>query len=779
MSPTPNTLQGLVQGITTQVHGGTKYALFQRMYRNDREAFVHDILPGLAKSFADYQFEILSYFDMGKNRVAVRGPHGLGKTLLAAVLVHHALLTTEEDAKIITTASAWRQLEKYLWPEIKKVGKWIYWPNVGRDPYIANIEMYTQSIRLQGGLVEAFPVACEDSDTIEGAHASRLFYIFDEAKSIPRTTWDAAEGAFANAGLEINYVKNRNELILEGVETGVLTIDNIASLGGYGQYNKEEIALPEKLWDIESTEEDLDGDWVGDLLNRGYGKGEIGKAILAQALLGKEEVGKDVKEGNVRFDNVVGEKYRHMLGKKYVGDKEGEDGVELELYNKGKVGRPSKVELGLRKSMGIGERGEDKKADEYVRQELEELRRAYRAKHAGIEDGSYSDDIEDGFSKSGDVYKEEFIYGDDYTQQPAPNPSPHPTHPGNPASACNNSRHRPPANASPSILPGDNTQQEYPSPNPHLVPGDNTQRNIPHNIPNRDTQVYEAMAFAISTPGDPSGQFYDIHMGKPGYEDWVVRHVTLDEAIRAGRINRVWADQRRKQWGYTSSKYQNRVLGEFAENSDEGIIALAWVLEAMERWKAWNAQGRPQQPGKRTIGVDVARGGDDKTVLVFREAWVVSTIVAYSKRSTTSTAGEIQRRASGRSIHIETDGGLGAAVFDILRSEDVPNLKPITVSGATLMRDRSKELSFFNVRSAMWWNMRELLDPQYNVGLCLPPIEGLKQDLVTPGWDIDKGAIVKVWSKERIVERLGRSPDYGTACCLAFWNAASGGGVVV
>ena len=42
-------------------------------------------------------------------------------------------------------------------------------------------------------------------------------------------------------------------------------------------------------------------------------------------------------------------------------------------------------------------------------------------------------------------------------------------------------------------------------------------------------------ALAISTPGEPNGRFYDIHARKPGYEDWWVRHVTLAEAIAAGR----------------------------------------------------------------------------------------------------------------------------------------------------------------------------------------------------------------------------------------------------
>ena len=80
-----------------------------------------------------------------------------------------------------------------------------------------------------------------------------------------------------------------------------------------------------------------------------------------------------------------------------------------------------------------------------------------------------------------------------------------------------------------------------------------------------DMEGNDVRAFAISTPGDPSGRFYDIHMGKPGYDDWLAIHISLDDAIKAGRVSAKWAARRLKQWGEESSMYQNRVLGMFAD----------------------------------------------------------------------------------------------------------------------------------------------------------------------------------------------------------------------
>lgn len=131
----------------------------------------------------------------------MRGPHGLGKTALASWLTHWYALTRDGlDWKVITTASVWRQLTKYLWPEIHKWSRLIKWSVVGRPPYNLKYELQTLQLKLTTGA--AFAVASDDHTAIEGAHADYLMYIFDESKSVIDATFDAAEGAFSGAGEE-------------------------------------------------------------------------------------------------------------------------------------------------------------------------------------------------------------------------------------------------------------------------------------------------------------------------------------------------------------------------------------------------------------------------------------------------------------------------------------------------------------------------------------------------------------------------------------------------
>ena len=654
MDATPNSLQELVKSINLQLSSSNTYRRFQRMYANDRIAFAYDILPGLARTLAPYQEEILGLFDGGKSRVAVRGPHGLGKTTLASILVHHSVMTAEDDAKTITTASAWRQLEKYLWPEVRKTYKHIYWAEVGREPYTKD-EFLSMSIRLNGGTVEAFAVACEDSDTIEGAHATNLTYIFDEAKSIPRNTWNAAEGAFSNANIPSSSMKELEEEI--GVESPY--IKNAVEESRSVETNIGEVESVPSRSRLNNTD-----------INRGIAAVDVNRVI--------EERGNN-KEG------IDGEGRIEALGNAFSdanrGNKEGIEG-ESDANSINRVFNPSSMpSLSIQSTQGA----------------------PGKTSNPGII-----------------VAKPESLW---------------------------------------------------------IRETESTYSGRPNNI---YSNISSAIAFAISTPGEPAGQFYDIHMHKPGYEDWFVRHVTIEEAIRANRISSAWVEQRQRQWGVDSSIFQNRVLGEFADTSDDGIIPLSWIRAAVERWKDWKKAGGKIPTGKAVLGCDVARGGEDKTVIACRYALVLSNLHTYSKLPATATAGHILNLAAEGSkyIHIEMDGGIGATIYDILKEQNVPNLRPITVAAGTAFRDRSKELTFLNVRAAMWWNMRELLDPAYGSEVCLPPVDALILDLSTPRWQPSKTGRIVLEGKDSIRARLGRSTDYGDACCLSFWNASAGGGIV-
>jgi hypothetical protein len=292
----------------------------------------------------------------------------------------------------------------------------------------------------------------------------------------------------------------------------------------------------------------------------------------------------------------------------------------------------------------------------------------------------------------------------------------------------------------------------------------------PHGLP-------EALALAQSTPGEPAGRFYEIHKRTPGLEDWWVRHVTLDEAVAANRVSGDWAAQRGRQWGTSSALYQNRVLGEFASSDEDGVIPLAWVDQAVERWRTWDTAGRPDPGSPRVVGVDVARSGADRTVLALRHAWTVAELRRYHLEDTMATTGRVRgildawgARPGHRDARASVDViGIGAGVVDRLRELRLP-VEAFNASEGTKRKDSSGELGFTNVRSAAWWAMRELLDPASGEPVALPPDDLLIGDLTAPHWRVLSGGRIQVESKDDIRKRLGRSTDSGDAVVQAYWS---------
>lgn len=448
-------------------------------YFRDPVGFSRDCFTwGPGESLTDYQTEILQSLN-DHRRVAVRGPHGLGKTTTKAIALLWFALTRDAlrlDWKTITTAGAWRQLEKFLWPEIHKWARRLRWDVIDRDPFDTINELQTLNLKLEYGAASA--VATSNKELIEGAHADQLLYLFDESKAIANDIFDAAEGAFST------------------------------------------------------------------------------------------------------------------------------DGV-------GKV---------------------------------------------------------------------------------------------------------------------------------------------------------EAYALAQSTPGEPQGRFYDIHKIKPGLEEWKTRHVTWREAVAAGRMSRTWFDNRRRQWGEESALFANRALGEFHSSDVDSVIPLSWVEAAVERWHAWNDAGAVGRPGRKVNGVDVARGGADKTVIAERQGDVVMRLHEFAIKDTVLVADKTILLAPNQTdLHVVDVIGVGAGVVDTLRRRKVPVIA-FNASRANRMRDRSGEFKFANNRSYMWWALREALDPAFDPTLALPPHEGLAADLTAPKYQISEtGSKIKVESKDDVRERLGRSTDFADA----------------
>lgn len=293
----------------------------------------------------------------------------------------------------------------------------------------------------------------------------------------------------------------------------------------------------------------------------------------------------------------------------------------------------------------------------------------------------------------------------------------------------------------------------------------------------------EAFALAISTPGECSGRFFDIHTRKPGLEDWWTRHVTLEECIAAGRVSAKWAEQRKRQWGEQSAVYQNRVLGEFCATDEDSIIPLAWLELANDRWHEWNEE-KTWLPFTG-VGVDVSRSQrGDKTCLALRHERVLTEIRRTTETDvmqvTGNVAGILRERVGKAVVDVI---GIGAGVVDRLREQKF-SVDAFNAGQGTSATDRSGELMFLNLRAAAWWNLRELLNPANNEMIAIPGprrsgevnndddelYNDLIGDLTAPKWKVTSNGRIQVESKDELRRRIGRSTDVGDSVVMVFFE---------
>lgn len=216
--------------------------------------------------------------------------------------------------------------------------------------------------------------------------------------------------------------------------------------------------------------------------------------------------------------------------------------------------------------------------------------------------------------------------------------------------------------------------------------------------------------------------------------------------------------------------------GDFAAGIEDDawqIIPTEWVQLAMQR----RPRSGPYQPRpverQTAIGVDVARGGDDDTVVALLHGYVFAPLICVPGKRTLSggdVAGLVfASRADNSRVGVDVIG-VGSSATDVIREAIGEQALAVNFGAKDEGRDRSGALRYSNVRAACYWMFREALDPERGAGLVLPDDDELLADLTSARWRPVGGAI-QVEDKDEIKARLGRSPDRADAVVIA-WYAA-------
>lgn len=199
-------------------------------------------------------------------------------------------------------------------------------------------------------------------------------------------------------------------------------------------------------------------------------------------------------------------------------------------------------------------------------------------------------------------------------------------------------------------------------------------------------------------------------------------------------------------------------------DSEWQVIPTEWVKRAQARWEEPR-----RKPPMTSMGVDVARGGRDNTIIYRRHEgmWIDKAVVhpgALTPDGPRTAGLIIAEHRDHAPIHIDVVG-VGSSPYDFLKDS---GYQVMGVNGGVATNERVKGgvLGFANMKSLLWWRLREALDPANNTGIALPPDEELLRDLTAPLWKV-RNKVVQVETREEIIKRIGRSPDWGSALVLA------------
>jgi hypothetical protein len=220
--------------------------------------------------------------------------------------------------------------------------------------------------------------------------------------------------------------------------------------------------------------------------------------------------------------------------------------------------------------------------------------------------------------------------------------------------------------------------------------------------------------------------------------------------------------------------------GDFGAGVQDGLnqtIPTDWVKEAQHRWKAQRPIGIPMC----AMGVDVAQGGTDKTVIATRyDDWfdVLQAIPGIETPGGADVAGKvIAKRHDGAKVIVDLGGGWGGDALAHLVKNGVDAIGYMGVKDS-VRRTRDNQLKFANVRTEAYWRFREALDPSQVGGasMALPDNDKeLLADLTAPTFETRSGKggmVIHLEPKDKLVKRLGRSPDKGDAVVMCWWAGA-------
>jgi hypothetical protein len=240
---------------------------------------------------------------------------------------------------------------------------------------------------------------------------------------------------------------------------------------------------------------------------------------------------------------------------------------------------------------------------------------------------------------------------------------------------------------------------------------------------------------------------------------------------------------------YLPEDYLNTLRGEKNLVRRQRLWEGSWDYdEDMDSLVSYNAltdafSNTITKDGQRYITVDVARMGNDSTVVTMWEGLELKKIDRFSKQAINVTVQKIKDLAAESktpysNIIIDEDG-IGGGVVDnlfgvrgfVANSTALPTATEIRGKQARLVNDYVPKINFRNLKAQCAFKLAELIN-EHKIAFRVEEYRDVIIEELTSllrQKDIDSDGKLAIKPKDEIKEELGKSPDIGDAIIFRIW----------
>lgn len=267
----------------------------------------------------------------------------------------------------------------------------------------------------------------------------------------------------------------------------------------------------------------------------------------------------------------------------------------------------------------------------------------------------------------------------------------------------------------------------------------------------------EAKLVIAGNPTELSGPLYRACTRERAL--WWVKEISgdPDDPLRAPRVSVTWAREQIAKYGRDNPWVLVNVFGKFPPGQSNTLIGVEEANTASQRVYA----ERSYRDEVKVLGVDVARFGDDRSVMAPRQG-----LVAFEQRVLRNV--DTMQLASQVAMVIDDwkpdavfvdQTGIGAGVVDRLRMLGYGRFV-FGVDAAS--RALTSETKFLNRRAEMWWRTAEWI----RQGGRIPDDAELISELTAPTYKFNAQGRLQLESKDDLKKRGLPSPDKADALTL-------------